>query len=115
MEPYGTWTSPGWTSRAPLLHPAGRARDRGGDPKAVREELGLTVSIGVSFNKVFAKLGSDLKKPDAVTEITQENFRETIWPLPAADLLYVGRATDGKLARYGIRTIGDIAALDPPC
>jgi DNA polymerase-4 len=81
--------------------------------KAVREELGLTVSIGVSFNKVFAKLGSDLKKPDAVTEITQENFRETIWPLPAADLLYVGRATDGKLARYGIRTIGDIAALDP--
>lgn len=81
--------------------------------RTVREELGLTVSIGVSFNKIFAKLGSDMKKPDAITEITKENFREKVWPLPASDLLYVGRATNRKLANYGIHTIGDIAAADP--
>lgn len=81
--------------------------------RTVREELGLTVSIGVSFNKIFAKLGSDMKKPDAVTEITEENFREKVWPLPASDLLYVGRATNAKLANYGIHTIGDIAGTDP--
>ena len=81
--------------------------------KTVREELGMTVSIGVSFNKIFAKLGSDMKKPDAITEITEDNFREKVWPLPASDLLYVGRATNAKLANYGIRTIGDIAAADP--
>lgn len=81
--------------------------------KTVKEELGLTVSVGVSFNKIFAKLGSDMKKPDAVTEITQENFKEKVWPLPASDLLYVGRATNAKLANYGIHTIGDIAAADP--
>lgn len=81
--------------------------------RTVREELGLTVSIGVSFNKIFAKLGSDMKKPDAVTEITEENFREKVWPLPASDLLYVGRATNAKLANYGIHTIGDIAGADP--
>lgn len=81
--------------------------------RTVREELGLTVSIGVSFNKIFAKLGSDMKKPDAVTEITEENFREKVWPLPASDLLYVGRATNAKLANYGIHTIGDIAGTEP--
>lgn len=81
--------------------------------RTVREELGLTVSIGVSFNKIFAKLGSDMKKPDAVTEITETNFREKVWPLPASDLLYVGRATNAKLANYGIHTIGDIAGADP--
>lgn len=81
--------------------------------KTVKEELGLTVSIGVSFNKIFAKLGSDMKKPDAITEITKENFREKVWPLPASDLLYVGRATTRKLANVGIRTIGDIASTDP--
>lgn len=81
--------------------------------KATREELGLTVSIGVSFNKVFAKLGSDMKKPDAITEITPENFREKVWPLPASDLLYVGRATTKKLADRSVFTIGDIAATDP--
>lgn len=81
--------------------------------RTVREELGLTVSIGVSFNKIFAKLGSDMKKPDAVTEITEENFKEKVWPLPASDLLYVGRATNAKLANYGIHTIGDIAGTEP--
>jgi len=75
----------------------------------VREELGLTVSIGVSYNKIFAKLGSDMKKPDAVTVISRDNFRDTVWKLPATDLLYVGRATGKKLAAQGIYSIGDIA------
>lgn len=78
-----------------------------------REELGLTVSIGVSFNKIFAKLGSDLKKPDAVTEITQHNFKEKVWPLDASELIYVGRATEKKLARYGIHTVGELATVPP--
>ena len=77
--------------------------------ETVKAETGLTVSIGVSFNKIFAKLGSDMKKPDAVTEITEESFRSQIWPLPASELLYVGRATTEKLRRYGIYTIGDLA------
>lgn len=81
--------------------------------RTVKGELGLTVSVGVSFNKIFAKLGSDMKKPDAVTEISRENFREKVWPLPASELLYVGPATTKKLARYGIRTIGQIAGADP--
>ncbi|NLE12946.1 MAG: DNA polymerase IV [Clostridiales bacterium] len=77
--------------------------------RTVKEELGLTVSAGVSFNKVFAKLGSDLKKPDAVTCITRENFREQIWNLPAGELLGVGPATGRTLAKFGIMTIGDLA------
>ena len=80
--------------------------------KEVREELGLTVSVGVSFNKVFAKMGSDYKKPDATTVITQENYRELLWPLPIGDLLFVGRATTQALSGYGIRTIGDLARFD---
>jgi len=80
---------------------------------ATKNELGLTVSVGVSYNKIFAKLGSDMKKPDAITRITEENYREKVWPLPASDLLYVGRATDTKLAKYGIHTIGQLAATDP--
>jgi len=79
--------------------------------QAVKDELGLTVSIGVSFNKVFAKLGSDLKKPDAITEITEENFKEKIWGLPCGDLLYCGRAMVEKLRRIGVKTIGQIAEL----
>lgn len=81
--------------------------------QATKDELGLTVSIGVSFNKIYAKLGSDLKKPDAITEITTENYKEKVWPLPAAELLYVGPATEKKLARYSIRTIGQIAEVGP--
>src|SRR5699024_10963182 len=57
--------------------------------------------------------GSDMKKPDAVTEIPRDTFQEKVWPLPASDLLYVGRATTAKFANYGINTIGDIAAADP--
>lgn len=80
---------------------------------ATREELGLTVSIGVSFNKVFAKLGSDMRKPDAITEISKENFIEKVWPLPASDLIYVGRATEAKLSGFGIHTVGELAAVSP--
>lgn len=79
----------------------------------VREELGLTVSIGVSFCKVFAKLGSDMKKPDAITVITPENFHERVWPLAADEMIYCGRATKEKLDRYGIHTIGQVAETDP--
>ena len=81
--------------------------------ETIKAELGLTVSIGVSFNKIFAKLGSDLKKPDAVTVIGESDFKEKIWPLPASELIYVGRATTRKLATYGIKTIGDIACATP--
>jgi len=78
----------------------------------VKYELGVTVSIGVSWNKIFAKLGSDIKKPDATTVITESNYQNVVWPLPAADLLGVGRATQAKLSRYGVNTIGDIASTD---
>ena len=77
--------------------------------QAVKDELGLTVSIGVSFNKVFAKLGSDLKKPDATTVITRENFKEKIWGLPASELLYCGRQTSKELHSMGIASIGTLA------
>ena len=80
--------------------------------EATREELVLTVSIGVSYTKIFAKLGSDMKKPDAITCITPESYRKQVWPLPASDLLYVGRATTEKLRRRGIETIGGIAQCD---
>ncbi len=91
-----------------------------GTPKAladeirerVKLELGVTISIGVSFNKVFAKLGSDYKKPDATTEITRENMEKIVWPLPIEDLLYVGRATTQKLHLLGIYTIGDCALTE---
>lgn len=77
--------------------------------KRVKDELGITVSIGVSFNKIFAKLGSDYKKPDAITDIMPDNFKSLVWPLPASDLLYVGKATSRKLTSIGITTIGGIA------
>ncbi len=77
----------------------------------IKSELGLTVSIGVSFNKIFSKLASDMKKPDAITEITKENFMEKVWPLPTSDLLFVGKSTFKTLANYGIHTIGDIAKV----
>ena len=79
----------------------------------VREELGLTVSVGVSFNKVFAKMGSDYKKPDATTVVSRENFQSLLWPLPVTDLLFVGQAAARVLAGYGVKTIGDLAGFDP--
>lgn len=78
----------------------------------IKTEFGITASIGVSFNKVFAKLGSDLKKPDATTLITRQNLETLIYPLPISDLLYVGRATTHKLKEIGIYTIGDCAHYD---
>ena len=79
----------------------------------IRYELGVTVSVGVSFNKIFAKLGSDYKKPDATTVITEGNYKEVVWPLPVGDLLYVGHATKTKLERVGITTIGKLAQASP--
>jgi len=80
----------------------------------IKKELGITISIGVSFNKTFAKLGSDMKKPDAITLITRDNFKEKVWPLPAEEMLYVGRATKRKLNDLNIYTIGDIANTPVP-
>jgi len=73
------------------------------------KDMGLTVSIGVSFNKIFAKLGSDYKKPDAVTVFSKSNYRDMIWPLDVGDMMFVGRATGKKLRMLGINTIGDLA------
>jgi DNA polymerase-4 len=80
----------------------------------MKRELGITVSIGVSWNKIFAKLGSDYKKPDAITVISRGNYQDLVWPLPAGDLLYVGPATQRKLYMYGIDRIGQLAQADPP-
>jgi len=112
IEPFGIDES--WLDVTGTLHLFG------GDPKAladrvraaVRDETGLTVSVGVSFNKIFAKLGSDYKKPDATTVITVENFQAIAWPLPVTDLLFVGRAAARVLEQYGVYTIGDLAAFD---
>jgi DNA polymerase-4 len=79
----------------------------------IKNELGITISVGVSFNKVFAKLGSDYKKPDAITVIDESNFRQIVYPLPASDLLFVGKKTAEQLRAMGIRTIGDLAAASP--
>ena len=78
--------------------------------KRVKSELDITVSVGVSFGRIFSKLGSDMKKPDAITCIEADSFREKIWCLPASDLLGVGRATEKVLSGYGIHTIGELAA-----
>ena len=112
IEPFGIDES--WLDVTGSLHLFG------GDPSAladrirntVREELGLTISVGVSFNKVFAKLGSDYKKPDATTVISRENFKQIVWPLPVTDLLFVGRAAAKVLAQYGVTTVGALAAFD---
>ena len=93
----------------------------GGDPVAiadelrrrVREELGLSISVGVSFNKIFAKLGSDYKKPDATTLISPENWQEIVWPLPVGAMLFVGRSAQRTLAQYGVEMIGQLAACRP--
>lgn len=110
VEPFGIDES--WLDITHSLHLFG------GDAKAfadtlrarIRRELGLTISVGVSFNKVFAKLGSDYKKPDATTVIARENWREIVFPLPVGDLLFVGRSAQELLGRYGVRTIGELAA-----
>jgi len=78
----------------------------------LKSELGLTGSVGVSWNKIFAKLGSDMKKPDATTVISEDNFRDVVWPLPVGELLYVGRSTRCQLQNRAIYTIGDLANRD---
>jgi len=112
VEPFGIDES--WLDVTGSLHLFG------GDPLALadqlrdrmRSQLGLTISVGVSFNKVFAKLGSDYKKPDATTCITRENFRQLVWPLPVSDLLYVGKAAVRTFEKFGVHTIGDLARFD---
>lgn len=81
--------------------------------KTIKSELGLTVSVGVSFNKIFAKLGSDLKKPDAVTVIPRASFRDKLWGLPAKDLMGVGPSTQRVLEQFQVKTIGDLARIHP--
>ena len=80
--------------------------------QTVKNELGLTVSIGVSFNKVFAKLGSDYKKPDAITVISKDNYKDLVWKMGVENLLFVGRSTKQKLEKLNIKTIGDLALTD---
>lgn len=112
VEPFGIDES--WLDVTGSLHLFGgnahaladQLRDR------IRSQLGLTISVGVSFNKVFAKLGSDYKKPDATTFITRENFPSIVWPLPVSDLLFVGRAATRTFEKFGIQTIGDLARFD---
>ena len=78
----------------------------------MKNELGLTVSIGISFNKIFAKLGSDMKKPDAITSIEESEWKQKVWPLRVSELLFCGRSTTKKLEQVGIYTIGDLAEMD---
>lgn len=79
----------------------------------VKKETGLTISVGMSFNKVFAKLGSDLKKPDAVTVIDKQHFKPIVWPLPVQEMVGVGRATKKRLDSIGVTTLGELASTDP--
>ena len=78
--------------------------------RRVREELGITISVGVSDNKSWAKLGSDYKKPDATTVITRDNAADLLYPLPIQDMLFVGHAAAEVLRRHGVTTIGMLAA-----
>ena len=111
VEPFGldeAWLDVGGTCHSGMTGRKMADEIRG----RIRSELGLTASVGVSDNKIFAKLGSDMKKPDATTVITRENYKSLVWPLPAADLLYVGPSTRRRLARLGIHTIGSLAVLE---
>ena len=110
VEPFGIDES--WLDITGSMHLfGGDARDIADKLRAVvRREERLTISVGVSFNKVFAKLGSDYKKPDATTVISRENWRSIVWPLPVGDLLYVGGTAQKLLGQYGVKTIGQLAA-----
>lgn len=111
VEPFGIDESWLDVTESVALHGDGM-KVAGEISNRIKRELGITVSIGVSFNKIFAKLGSDMKKPDGITRILREEYREKIWPLPAGDLLMVGRSTESKLRRLGIRTIGELACAE---
>ncbi|MBE6778223.1 MAG: DNA polymerase IV [Ruminococcaceae bacterium] len=109
VEPFGL--DEAWLD---LTGCAGEAEDTAHTIRCrIKEELGITVSVGVSFNKTFAKLGSDYKKPDAVTVFSRENYRQLVWPLPVQDMLYVGRSTAQKLQSRYLYTIGDVACASP--
>ena len=110
VEPFGIDES--WLDVTHTLHLFGGDAAALADAlrKRITKELGLTLSVGVSFNKVFAKLGSDYKKPDATTVISRENWQHLVWPLPVGDLLYVGGAARRLLCQYGVETIGQLAA-----
>ena len=113
VEPFGideSWLDVTGTWQLFAESPAALADQLRAEVKAA---TGLTISVGVSFNKVFAKLGSDYKKPDATTLITRENFHKIVWPLPAGDLLYVGASAQNRLAGMGVSTIGELAAARP--
>ena len=112
VEPFGIDES--WLDVSGTLHLCGGDAQALADEirRRMRQEFGLTISVGISFNKIFAKLGSDYKKPDATTWITRENFRTIVWPLPVTDLLYVGRAAAETMKKFGIHTIGDLACFD---
>lgn len=111
VEPFGIDES--WLDVTGSMHLFGGKGEAIADElrQVVRTETRLTISVGVSFNKIFAKLGSDMKKPDATTVITRADVPAKVWPLPVTDLLFVGRASAKVLAQYGVRTIGDLAAF----
>lgn len=112
IEPYGC--DEAWLDVSDSISLKGDGRKIADEISArVKKELGITVSEGISWNKIYAKLGSDYKKPDAITEFNRENYKSLIWKLPASDLLYVGRSTHRTLSKYGIHTIGDLACKDP--
>jgi DNA polymerase-4 len=111
IEPYGI--DEGWIDVTGTEQIFGTGQDIANQIRQrLRDELGLTGSVGVSWNKIFAKLGSDMKKPDATTVITADNFHEKVWPLPVGELLYVGRSIRRKLQNRAIYTIGDLAKRD---
>lgn len=112
IEPYGC--DEAWLDVSDSISLKGDGRKIADEISArVKKELGITVSEGISWNKIYAKLGSDYRKPDAITEFNRENYKSLIWKLPASDLLYVGRSTNRTLSKYGIHTIGDLACTDP--
>ena len=111
VEPFGA--DEAWIDISPYARTAEAGREIADEIRACyKKELGLTCSVGVSFNKVFAKLGSDMKKPDATTVIPESDFRSVVWGLPVEELLFVGPATKAKLNLRGIMTIGQLARAD---
>ena len=112
VEPYGC--DEAWLDVTDSAVLKGKGRNIAEEiSRRVKRELGITVSIGISWNKIFAKLGSDYKKPDGITAFTKENYKELLWRLPAAYLLYIGRSIRNTLNRYGIKTIGELALSAP--
>lgn len=108
VEPFGIDES--WLDVTGSLHLFGTGKEIADSLRhKIASELGLTISVGVSFNKVFAKLGSDYKKPDATTVIDRNNYQSIVWPLPVSDLLFVGKAAKEALSKLYIETIGDLA------